>query len=258
GASGVTSLTLNPGSAVTNSYSGVIANLGSGAMALNMTGAGKQILTGANTYTGATTVSTGTLLVSNASGSGLGASNVTVNGGTLGGSGSFTGTVTVNSGGTLSPGSSIESLGSGSITFTGGTFAFEINTSTTTADLLFASGANVALTITSGVPTLTITDLGSNAALADGTKFTLISYNAAGGWNNGIFSGYANNSEFTLGANKWKINYADLSAGSNFQSDAVLFGDRFVTITVVPEPSTWALLAFSLTTVMVLRRRRKS
>ena len=27
-------------------------------------------------------------------------------------------------------------------------------------------------------------------------------------------------------------------------------------ITVVPEPATWALLTFSLTTVMVLRRRR--
>ena len=26
---------------------------------------------------------------------------------------------------------------------------------------------------------------------------------------------------------------------------------------VVPEPATWALLAFSLTTVMVLRRRRR-
>jgi len=29
-------------------------------------------------------------------------------------------------------------------------------------------------------------------------------------------------------------------------------------ITVIPEPSTWALLAFSLTTVMVLRRRRQA
>jgi autotransporter-associated beta strand protein len=29
-------------------------------------------------------------------------------------------------------------------------------------------------------------------------------------------------------------------------------------LTVVPEPSTWALLAFSLTTIMVLRRRRQS
>jgi len=27
-------------------------------------------------------------------------------------------------------------------------------------------------------------------------------------------------------------------------------------LNVVPEPATWALLAFSLTTVMVLRRRR--
>jgi hypothetical protein len=29
-------------------------------------------------------------------------------------------------------------------------------------------------------------------------------------------------------------------------------------IVAVPEPSTWALLAFSLTTVMILRRRRQS
>ena len=29
-----------------------------------------------------------------------------------------------------------------------------------------------------------------------------------------------------------------------------------LTLTAVPEPATWALLAFSLTTVMVLRRRR--
>jgi hypothetical protein len=31
-----------------------------------------------------------------------------------------------------------------------------------------------------------------------------------------------------------------------------------VILTAVPEPSTWALLAFSLTTVVVLRRRRNS
>jgi hypothetical protein len=33
---------------------------------------------------------------------------------------------------------------------------------------------------------------------------------------------------------------------------AIATGD----LTVVPEPATWGLLAFSLTTVMVLRRRR--
>jgi len=253
GYSSVTALTLNPISGGNYTYSGVIAN---GAMAIAKSGAGTQVLSGNNTYSGGTTISAGTLLVSNTAGSGLGSGAVTVNGGTLGGAGSFTGDVTVNAGGTLAPGSSIESLGAGGITLTGGTFAFELNTTASTADLLYASDATVALTLTTGVPTLTITDLGSNAVLSDGTKFTLISYTAAGGWNNGIFSGYANGSEFTLGSNTWQINYADTSAGSNFNSDAVLFGDRFVTITVVPEPSTWALLACSLTVVMVLRRRR--
>ncbi len=226
-------------------------------LSISKSGAGTQTLSGANSFSGNTTVSAGTLLLSNATGSGLGTSNVTVNGGTLGGNGSFTGNVIVNAGGTLAPGASIESLGAGGVTINGGTFAFELNTSgSPNADLLFASDNTVALSITTGVPTLTVTDLGSNIALAEGTKFTLISYTALGGWNNGIFSGYADDSTFTLGNNKWKINYNDLSAGSNFTTDAQLFGDRFVTVTVVPEPATWGLLAFSLTTVMVLRRRR--
>lgn len=253
-------LTVNTATGQTHTYSGVVgATLdayNSPNVAITKTGSGTQVFSGANSYTGGTTVSSGTLLVSNTTGSGLGSGTVTVNGGTLGGSGSFTGEVTLNAGGTLAPGSSIESLGAGGITLAGGTFAFELNTTTTTADLLFASDATVALTLTPGVPTLTLTDLGGNVALADGTKFTLISYTAAGGWNNGIFSGYANGSSFTLGANTWQINYADLSAGSNFNSDAVLFGDRFVTITVVPEPSTWLLLACGLTFVTVMRRRR--
>ena len=46
----------------------------------------------------------------------------------------------------------------------------------------------------------------------------------------------------------------------NFQVDEVRFSDTALSsgqlLNVVPEPSTWALLAFSLTTVTVLRRRR--
>ena len=36
------------------------------------------------------------------------------------------------------------------------------------------------------------------------------------------------------------------------------FNEADGTLNIVPEPTTWALLAFSLTTVMVLRRRRNS
>jgi autotransporter-associated beta strand protein len=56
----ITGITLNPGSGVTDTYSGVIAD-GAAGMTLTKTGAGVQTLSGANTYTGATTVHAGTL-----------------------------------------------------------------------------------------------------------------------------------------------------------------------------------------------------
>jgi fibronectin-binding autotransporter adhesin len=56
----VTDLTLNPGSGVTNSYTGSIAD-GAAGMNLIKTGAGTQALSGASAYTGATTIRAGTL-----------------------------------------------------------------------------------------------------------------------------------------------------------------------------------------------------
>lgn len=60
GYSAVTALTLNPGNNVTNTYSGIIAN-GAANMNLAKSGAGTQILTGPDTYSGNTTISAGTL-----------------------------------------------------------------------------------------------------------------------------------------------------------------------------------------------------
>ena len=56
----VTALTLNPGTGVAPSYSGIIAD-GAAGMTLTKAGAGTQTLSGANIYTGATIVSGGTL-----------------------------------------------------------------------------------------------------------------------------------------------------------------------------------------------------
>ena len=65
---------------------------------LTKIGNGKLTLSKANTYTGGTTVSKGTLLVTNRTGSATGTGAVQVNKGTLGGTGIITGAVTVGTG----------------------------------------------------------------------------------------------------------------------------------------------------------------
>ena len=75
GYSAVTTLQLSPGASKTLTYSGIIAN-GAANMALSMMNSGTQILSGANTYSGTTSITSGTLIARSASA--LGTGNVTV------------------------------------------------------------------------------------------------------------------------------------------------------------------------------------
>jgi autotransporter-associated beta strand protein len=248
GYGGVTSLTLNPASGQTPSYSGLIDNGASG-MTLTKTGLGIQTLTGANSYTGGTTVASGVLSVNNTTGSGTGVGPVTVGaGGTLSGTGISTGAVNVS--GVLSPGTNIESFGTGALALnSGSSFKYEINTATVGADLLHVSGG---LNISSNV-TLNLTDLATlSQGVADGTKFTLISY--TGTWNDGTFMSYADDSTFFFAGNQWQINYNADTGGSNFASDQN-GATGFVTLTAIPEPSSAGLLGLGGFVALLMRRR---
>ncbi|MDB5582579.1 MAG: Outer rane autotransporter barrel [Bradyrhizobium sp.] len=129
------------GNGLSTMVSGSIEGVGG---SLVKTGTGTMILSGANTYTGPTTVNGGVLEV-NGSIASSSLTNVEA-GGTLGGTGTV-GNTFVN-GGTLSPGNSIGTLNiSGSFTMTAAS-TYLVQVSATTSDLTIVTGtANVAGTV---------------------------------------------------------------------------------------------------------------
>ncbi len=146
----ITTLRINPQSGSVT-YDNVISDLAPN-MALTKTGAGTQILGGANTYTGPTFVGNGTLLVN---GSLHERSAVSVApGATLGGSGTISGTLAAD--GTIIPGIGSGTLSAGS-TVLGNPSALviEINDSAMPANDMLA--VNGSLTINGGTLELAVT-----------------------------------------------------------------------------------------------------
>ena len=234
--------TNSPSLAITGSNSTSIAGNIVGQGMLTKSGTGNLTLSGSNSFTGNTTINAGTLLVNGSLGA---SSSVSVAAGaTLGGSGDIGGSVVVQ--GTLSPGASIESLSVGQITFnTTSTFDFETNSSAASAvaaDLLVVTGD---IDILAGAA-VAFSDLAqSPAAFAPGTILSLVNY--GGDWNGGFFSlngtSLAQGSQFITGGTVWSIDYTATSWGLNFQSDQIT--GKFINVTAVPDPSTYALWAVS-------------
>jgi autotransporter-associated beta strand protein len=197
---------LTVGNNLGTTFSGVIQDggiAGGAGGSLTKIGSGKLTLSGANTYTGGTTInagSAGTLFVTNRRGSGTGSGAVQVNVGKLGGTGKISGSVTVGTGSGagafLTPGVVTATPSTLTIrkrlTFRAdGTFHFGFKSSNITADKIIARG----VTIDSGA--LIFFDHVDVGTFPLGTVFTAID-NTAATPIAGTFANLADGATFTI------------------------------------------------------------
>ena len=166
----------------------------SGGGALTVQGDGTTALESANSYTGGTSVITGTLLVTNFTGSGTGTGSVSAEAGTvLGGTGTIapTGSSTVAIGGSVEPGLETSNNGIGALHFTPVDGNVSFNASASITFDVFSNGVNDQLIFASTGPSLidfTGLSSGSLAVVFDPAytpglshSFDLIDWSAASG-----------------------------------------------------------------------------
>ena len=147
-------------------------------------GSGTTTLTGANTYTGLTSVNSGVLIV-NGSPTGGGNYNF-LSGATLAGTGTISGgTVSLNSGAGLSPGNNAATGSIGTLTLPnlslagGGTASFDLSGTATTV----GSGVNDLVSVTNNLSlagtTGVFVNLANGASLISGGSYGLFTYGGA-------------------------------------------------------------------------------
>lgn len=255
-------------------FSGVISEATGGSaptddvLSLMKIGTGKVTLSGANTYHGTTTVSQGTLVVANTTGSATGFGDVTVaSGATLTGNGriapSAGNDITISSGAILDVGTpgavqaeSMEiNLGAGSTLNLAGTltinlFANDAATTTVEADRLVFSGTGGAVDLSGGTSMLKVATSGSLDASTFNVGDTWKLIDWAGISPTGTFSNltgdYSNNF----------IDLPDLGFASNKLWDLRNLYTQGTIIVAVPEPGRLMLLIFGILALGWRRRRR--
>ncbi|HRJ70568.1 MAG TPA: autotransporter-associated beta strand repeat-containing protein [Terrimicrobiaceae bacterium] len=222
-------LTLGTASGTTT-FAGSISGAGG---TLVKDGNSVQVLSGNNSYTGATQVNVGTLLVN---GSLAADSDVTVSAtGILGGTGTIGGDTTLEAGARLSPGDNSASLltFSGNLNLTGG---------------LDGSGALV-FTLGSASDQIAV---GGTLAIGSGLlSFADFAFTAGTGFGNGTYVLFdnANSISGTLAGSGLSGTVGGLS------STLSLSGNDLI-LTVVPEPSVCVLVGAGLGLILIFRRRR--
>lgn len=206
---------------LSTTFSGILTDAAPDAGALGKIGTGTFTLTGANTYTGGTTIEDGELMVNNTTGSGTGTGAVQVRSGMLSGTGIIAGAVTVGNGNdrgaVLAPGGNTKgtlTVQSG-VTFSrGGNYTWNIDTDSGQPDQLIINGVS----IDKGA-LFSIADFGQ-AQLTIGTVLIVIN-NTAATPILGQFANLKDGATVTEGQNSFEVDYEG--------------GDRNdLTLTVVP------------------------
>jgi len=224
-------LTVGDGAAVVDAeLSGAISSSGSGG-ALIKAGAGTLLLSGDNSYSGGTTVSGGTVLVSGVNGTGSGAVSVAADA-TLGG----TGLITTASGVTIAAGGAL----------LGGDGRHATGTLSLSGDLTLAEGALLRLTLGAGGAHSSLTRLGGTWTFADDQQ---VAFTLDGTVLPGAYTGLLTGLEIDPGVANWT--FADPAMIGEFSWNA---GSVDLVVTVVPEPGTLGLLALALGGAVLWRR----
>jgi autotransporter-associated beta strand protein len=190
---------------LSTTFAGIIQESGG----LTKAGTGTLTLTGANTYSGPTTVTVGMLRVNNSTGSGTGSGPVKIQAGTVGGTGTIAGPVTIGTGNgpgaVLAPSVqgrqlAILTLQQGLTFKADSSYSYKLNTNSATADQVIANRVSVQ----SGAQ-FSFQSLG-NRRLPIGTIFIAIS-NTAGTPISGTFANLPDGSTFTAGRNNYQASY---------------------------------------------------
>lgn len=231
------------------------ANSLSGTGSVTKLGASMLTISGSNSYSGATSVITGTMNVAGQ----LGLTNVAVNSGAvLTGTGSILGPVTISSNGTITPGPSVGTLSTGNFTMIDATSLAQMQITGSGAgqyDKVAAAGSN---TVNWGLGTVAVT-MDTTPTYSLGTRFNLFS---------GFTSYTGNISNITLaaaGTDYSGLTFSNLGgglwrSGTNGSNQYLEFSTATGDLVVVPEPTSLAagLCSLGLLVVLVRRSRRQA